>query len=192
MKKKYILIFLILSLPCCGNVANLTSQTQNSNKDLSSEMTRIGVETVMIFNSQAIDEYPLWSPDSNFIAANIEGEWYKFKLKNIHLSEAEWRKQKIGVLVGNNSFLPLTQSEQEDFRKTLNYNSRSIYTKTGDKIELKLGGFSTSLILTKNNHKPITVWKSGLENCHSLSISPDDKYVAYLCELNGLFVMKIK
>jgi hypothetical protein len=155
-------------------------------------MSRIGVETAMIVNSQAIDEYPLWSPDSDFIAANIEGKWYKFKLKNIKLSEAEWRKQKIGVLDNDNSYLPLTKNEYENFHKTLRHNQRLVRTKDGDQVELRLEDFSTSLILTKNSHNPVTIWKSGLENCHNLSTSPDEKYVAYLCELNGLFVMRLK
>jgi hypothetical protein len=160
-------------------------------KNLSSEMQRIEVDTALIINSQAIDEYPLWSPDSEFIAANIQGQWYKFRLNDVKLIEANWHKQKIGVITGKDINSLLTKSEEKEFRKKLNYDPRIVTDSNGNKIELRLKGFSTSLVLTKNNESEL-LWNSGMENCHSLSVSPNERYVAYLCELNGLFVMKIK
>lgn len=181
-------IFYILSLAftlSCGTVNQFAST-------LESEMTRLNVDTAMIIESGAIDEYPLWSPDSQFVAANIMDNWYKFDLKNIKLFEAEWKQQKIGIVVNKGTISDLTDQELKQFYLHSKNGGRKIITQTGEKIELKLSGFSSSLITTQNNAQPTVLWSSGIENCHSLSLSPNEKYVAYLCELNGMFVMKLK
>jgi hypothetical protein len=163
-----------------------------SKKSLSSEMQRLNVATVLLIHSQAIDEYPLWSSNSEFIATNIMGTWYKFNLTNVRLIEAEWHKQRIAAVVNSNvGGSLLTQFEQQEFQKKVNYAPRKLVTTNGDQIELRLDGLSTSLIITKADQFSKTLWTSNLENCHSLSLSPDQNYVAYLCELNGLFVMKL-
>ena len=186
MKAIYIIIFSVLTF-------NVYGQDSIKISNLSSEIKRIKTETVLIVNSQAIDEYPLWSPNSDFIACNIEGKWYKFPLTKIKLDEAKWRGQTIGVLANKDRYLALTKSEQKRFEKVSKLNTRKATTKDGTTIELReTGGLSVSLIVTKKGEKPKTLWTSGGENCHSLVLSPDGQFVAYLCEMNGLLVMKIK
>jgi hypothetical protein len=68
-----------------------------------------------------------------------------------------------------------------------NFDGRKVITGDGIELELKLSGFSTALIITKNNNKKI-LWTSGVENCHSLSLSPNERYVAYLCELSDVVI----
>lgn len=182
MKKIYFLILTILTTYVYG---------QDTSKDIESEMTRLKTETVLIVNSQAIDEYPLWSPKSDFIACNIEGKWYKFRLTNIDLSDAKWRGQVIGVLTTKDAYSELTKKEQTEFENVSKFNQREVKTKEGTKIELKLDGMSVSLIITKKGQKGKKLWTSNGENCHSLVLSPNEKYVAYLCEMNGLLVMKL-
>lgn len=184
MKKIYIIILTVLTFNVYG---------QDTTKNLNSEMLRLKTETVLIVQSQAIDRYPMWSPSSDFIACNIEGKWYKFRLTNIELGEAKWRGQTIGVLLTEDAHTSLTDNEQKQFDKVSKFNQREVTAENGTKIELKeTGELSVSLIVTKKGEKPETLWTSGMENCHSLVLSPDEKYVAYLCELNGLLVMKIK
>jgi hypothetical protein len=184
MKKIYIIILTILTFNVYG---------QDTSKDLNLEMTRLKTETVLIVQSQAIDEYPLWSPNSDFVACNIEGKWYKFRLTNIELAEAKWRGQTIGVLTTKDAYTSLTDDEQKQFDKVSKFNPREVTAKNGTKIELKeTGNMSISLIVTKKGEKPKTLWTSGGENCHSLVLSPDEKYIAYLCETTGLLVIKLK
>jgi hypothetical protein len=159
---------------------------------LNSEMTRLKTETVLIVQSQAIDEYPLWSPSSDFIACNIEGKWYKFRLTNIDLADAKWRGQTIGVLKSRDAYSELTNKEQAEFEKVSKFNPREVKTTDGTKVEFKMEGMAVSLIVKKKGEKAKKLWTSGGENCHSLVLSPDEKYVAYLCELNGLLIMKLK
>ncbi len=183
MKKIYITLLTVLTLNVYG---------QDTTKNLNSEMTRLKTETVLIVQSQAIDEYPLWSPNSDFVACNIEGKWYKFRLTNIDLADAKWRGQTIGVLTTKNAYSELTNKEQIEFEKVSKLNPREVKTTNGTKVELTMEGMSVSLIVTKKGEKAKKLWTSGGENCHSLVLSPDEKYVAYLCEMNGLLIMKLK
>ena len=183
MKKLYIVLLTVLTFNIYG---------QGTTKNLNSELTRLKTETVLIVQSQAINEYPLWSPNSDFIACNIAGKWYKFRLTNIELADAKWRGQTIGVLTTIDAYSKLTSNEKSEFEKVSHFNPREVKTKNGTKVELKIDGMSVSLIVTKKGKKAKKLWTSGGENCHSLVLSPDEKYVAYLCEMNGLLIMKLK
>jgi hypothetical protein len=183
MKKIYIIILTILTFNVYG---------QDTTKNLNSEMTKLKTETVLIVQSQAIDEYPIWSPNSDFVACNIEGNWYKFRLTNIELAEAKWRGQTIGVLTTKDAYSKMSSKEKREFEKVSKFNPREVITKIGTKVELKMEGVSVSLVVTKKGDIPKILWTSGGENCHSLVLSPDEKYVAYLCEMNGLLIMKLE
>jgi len=183
MKKIYIIVLTILTFNFCG---------QDTSKNLYSEMMRLNIETVLIVQSQAIDEYPLWSPNSEYIACNIAGKWYKFRLTNIELAEAKWNGQKIGVLITKDAYSELTPDELQEFEKVSKFNPREVETTKGTKVELKMEEMTVSLILTKKGKKAKKLWTTNGENCHSLVLSPDEKYVAYLCEMTGLLIMKLE
>ena len=185
MKKIYIIILTILTFNVYGQNIDIT-------KNLNSEMTRLKTETVLIVQSQAIDEYPIWSPNSDFVACNIEGKWYKFRLTNIELADAKWRGQTIGILTTKDAYSELTTNEQKEFEKASKFKPREVTTAKGTKVELKMEGMAVSLIITKKGEKAKKLWTSGGENCHSLVLSPDENYVAYLCEMNGLLIMKLE
>jgi hypothetical protein len=44
---------------------------------LRSEMQSLDVHTALLIPSQAVDESPVWSPDSRYLGANIQGKWFK-------------------------------------------------------------------------------------------------------------------
>ncbi|NBX53420.1 MAG: hypothetical protein EBT63_07230 [Proteobacteria bacterium] len=182
MKKSFKALCLFLLLTCCVKL--------NFFSDLGQEMERLGVDNVLIFQSQEIDEYPLWSMDSNFIAVNIMGRWRKFNLKKVSLIEAEWHQKKIGFSKSSKGiFLDFSDLERENF--LISHIQEDFVNQKGEKIQLIQKGFSTSLILTELDGQKKVLWKSEIESCHSLNLSPNKKYVAYICELNGLFIMKI-
>lgn len=183
MKKIYIAILATLTFNACGT---------NTVKDLNSEMTRLNTESLLIVRSQAIDERPLWSPNSDFIACNIAGKWYKFRLTNVEFSEARWYGQTIGILATKGTSSELTDNERKEFEKVSKFSPRKVETKKGTEIELKMEGMTVSLIVTKKGEEAKKLWTTGGENCHSLALSPDEKYVAYKCEMTGLLIMKLE
>ncbi|GAA0873694.1 hypothetical protein GCM10009118_01020 [Wandonia haliotis] len=183
MKQLVVILSLIISI---GSVAQKPQK-----KTLEAEMLRIKTGTVLVVQSQAIDEYPIWSAESDYVGCNVMGKWFKIRLTNIRLGEATWRNQTIGFISTKNAVSKMTEKEIEAFMKVSELHPREVITSDGIKIELRMDGFQVALVVTKKGQKPEVLWKSEGENCHSLSVSPDEKYVAYLCEMNGLLIMKI-
>jgi hypothetical protein len=63
---------------------------------------------------------------------------------------------------------------------------RKVVMPDGTQVELRQDVLSTELVITKSGGKPAVIWRSGLENCHGLSVSPEGHLVAYVCETNGV------
>lgn len=165
---------------------------QESTNHLGKEMQRLKVETALIVHSQAIDEQPLWSPDGLFIACNIAGKWYKYSLKKVKLMKGKWINLKIGVLDAEKHAITLADAEVKEYYAVSPFNIDMVETKGGTKIEVKISEMETVLYITKKGGVKQEIWTTGGQMCHSLVLSPDEKYVAYLCELNGLMVTRLK
>ena len=123
------------------------------------------------------------------LAVNVEGQWKKIELRSVTLVPGTWHHdQSIGVVSPPASISPLPNELLRKWMKHERYGSRKVVTAGGVTIELREDGLSTEMVITKGHAEPVVVWRSGLENCHSLSVSPDDQFVAYICELNGVIV----
>lgn len=159
---------------------------------LEKAMKKLKVETVLVANVEGIDEYPLWSPGSDFVACYIFGDWYKFDLNKMKLATGDWHDQVIGIMNNAKAASVIKDStELKPFLAVSPFNEREVTTKRGTKIELRYNNdFTVSLVVTKNRI-PTVLWTSEGENCHSPTLSPDGKFVAYICEMNGLMVMRI-
>jgi hypothetical protein len=68
------------------------------------------------------------------------------------------------------------------------FGARKVTSRDGTILELKQDDLGTSFVITKKGEKAETLWTSKLENCHSLALSRDERYVAFICELNGVIV----
>jgi hypothetical protein len=120
------------------------------------------------------------------------GKWYKVNLLQISLEEGTWRgKQKIGVITSKTSVSEASSQEVQQWAKVSKFNERVLTTKAGTRIELRETDLGTTLIVRKRNQKAQKIWTSDMENCHSLVLSPDEQYVAFICELNGVAIMKL-
>lgn len=169
-----------------------TSSPMQELKSLAEELSKLHTDTALVMPSNAIDEYPLWSPSGDYLAVNVMGKWLKVNLSQISLEEGAWRgKQKIGVITSKSSVSEAGAQEIEQWTKVAKFNPRVLTTKMGTKIELRETGLGTTLIIHKRNQKAQKIWTSDMENCHSLVLSPDEQYVAFICESNGVVVMKM-
>lgn len=65
------------------------------------------------------------------------------------------------------------------------------YSSSIPRTILGQSSMGTALILTEKGKPQKVLWITEMENCHSLVLSPNQKYVAFICELNGLVVMKL-
>lgn len=186
MKFLYIHIFTLFFL-------HAFAQDNNKIKNLESELNRLNTPTVLIVPSMHVTDYAIWSPDLKYLGYSIRDKWYKVRLTDIKLAEGKWHNIQIGVLRSENTDTILTEEERKGYVKVAKIGRKEITTKDSIKIELKeMGDLSTGLIITEKGKESKIIWKSGGENCYALSLSPDEKYIAYVCELNGVFVMKLK
>ena len=83
------------------------------------------------------------------------------------------------------------ESDVRTWLKTSRFDPRRLTTKAGVTIELAPEGLGTVFRVTRKGQEPEDLWKTSLENCHSLSLSPDETMAAFLCELNGLMVYAV-
>jgi hypothetical protein len=75
--------------------------------------------------------------------------------------------------------------------KTSLLHPRELRLSDGRSVSLPLEGISTGLVIAGADGETIYEWRTGVENCHSLVPSPTEEYVAFVCELNGVIVMKL-
>jgi hypothetical protein len=154
-----------------------------------SALTRLGLSSALVISSQAVDEQPLWSPDGDQLAVSVEGKWSKLDLGSVSLQKGTWHgDEAIGVASPAPRLSNITAAEVGDWQKSAKFDPRRITTKNGMTVELEQVGLGTVFRTTKKGQKPAVFWKTSLENCHSLTLSPDETLVAYICELNGVVV----
>jgi hypothetical protein len=158
-----------------------------------SALHRLGVRSALVLASQAVDEQPVWSPDGRFLAVNVDEKWGKIGLDSVTLRAGVWHvRDSIAVADPKPAVLEISEADVRSWEKNAKFDPRRITTKTGTVVELDSEGVSTIFRITKRNGKPSVQWKTSLENCHSLALSPDETLVAYICELNGVIVTALE
>jgi len=158
---------------------------------LGDEMAKLHVHTVLLVPSQAIDEFPVWSPNSRFLGANIQGKWFKFDTTKVQLQEATWHGQRIGAVRSKPDLEPMTSEEAAKWAKLGQHGDSEVKARSGVKAEMKHDELSSSLVISHGSRSSV-IWKSDLENCGALSLSPNGSYLAYICETNGVLVMDVE
>ena len=148
---------------------------------LLAEMASMKVNTALIFPSQAIDDSPVWSPDSHYLAGNVQGKWYKVQVDKVQLKPAKWHDDTIGAIIDTRIFEETTEQEVK------NWTAKAPKQKDRITASMQQDGLSTALVLTSGKRKKV-LWRTGIEACGETSRSSDGQFVAYICETNGIFV----
>jgi Tol biopolymer transport system component len=156
---------------------------------LASQMSRLGVRDAVVLPSSAVDEQPVWSPDGKYLAANVYEKWIRIEIDRLALELADWRgKQPVGIARARGGDSPIEEAIVRSWERGARFDPRKVVTRSGTRIELRHEDLGTQFIVTRKGSKPETRWTTALENCHSLALSPDDRYVAFVCEENGVVV----
>lgn len=170
-----------------------SSSAQSQGRKLEEEMARLKVSTALVLPSSRIAILPLWSPEGDQIASMIGNRWYRVNLKQIVLQEFDWKSQKAAQVSVKDSVALASTIEMRRWQQALKAvpeNQQTVTTKDGVKLELRKEGEKTSFISTKIGQNPRTLWSVD-ENCQSLTLSPDEKYVAFVGESSGVFVVNL-
>lgn len=173
-------------------IAAATRRRPRPEPTLESEMSRLGVRSALIVPGASFDEQPVWSRDNYRVAFRTEDRWKSIPLAPVRLVEAKGMGgQSIGVASPSLSPSDGSESSVKDWGHHGTQGDRNVVARDGTTVELKRSELGTALIVTKPNSPPETVWSSTLENCHSPSLSPDQRMVAYICEQEGLIVTRL-
>ena len=171
-------------------VASLCFASETSH--LSSQLKTLGLRFALLIESQAIDEEPVWSPDGRFLAVNMDGKWSRLDTESVVLTMGTWQDRKtIAVPHPPAELANVSEAEIRKWQKSAHSGPRAVTTKTGVEIELAPEGLGTAFRVTSPRREPEVLWTTGLENCHSLALSPDESLAAFLCEKNGLVVFAV-
>lgn len=103
---------------------------------LGSEMARLHIHTALLIPSQAVDEFPVWSPDSRFLAANVEGKWFKLDTSKVQLQEATWHGQRIGAVGSKPKLQSLTSQEAAEWAKQVQHGGSNVTGESGVRAEM--------------------------------------------------------
>ncbi len=148
------------------------------------------IDTALVVQSRAVARPPLWSPDSESLGVNVAGKWFAIVPSKLTYKTGQWH----GVHIAVNQEPPSTPLLTKDvalWTRQVHSNPDTVTIKDGTVLTFKRTGAKTSFIVTESGKEPFTVWTSETESCHDLSISPDEKLVAYVCTANGVMVSDI-
>jgi len=169
-------------------VAASAAQTSDN---LQNEMAKLRVHTALLVPSQGVDEFPVWSADSRFLAVNIEGKWFETDMSKVQLREATWLGQRVGAPAKKPKLQPMSKEEASGWSKQAQHGQSEVMGKSGIRATIQRAELSASLVLSQGSHQSV-IWKTDMENCGELSLSPNEAFLAYICETNGVLVMDLR
>ncbi|WP_242392668.1 TolB-like translocation protein [Anaeromyxobacter oryzisoli] len=149
------------------------------------------MDTALVLPTSALDDYPIWSPDSRYVAGNVMGTWTKVDLQRISLRAATWRGgERLGVIENRAAVTPLDPTLVKQWTPPIE-PSPDVAERGPIRVEFSRKGLSTVLVVTRDGKPPRFVSSSDFETCGAPRISPDGHMVAFICETNGLLVMAL-
>jgi len=156
---------------------------------LAGQMEKIGVRDAVVIASESVDERPVWSPDGKYLAAKVDQKWIRVEPDRLTLKRADWRGgQPVGVAHPPPDPVTIDESMIRSWERNARFDPRRIKTRNGTVIELRQEDLGTQFVIIRKGSKREVLWTTAMENCHSLALSPDDKYVAFVCEQTGVVV----
>jgi hypothetical protein len=160
-----------------------------STATLADELKRLNIREALVLPYE-VGSTPRWSPKGDALVCKINGKWLKVDLNHLHLSVKTWHgKQKVGIVNSKDSYAVVGEKEIKDYKPFSDTTPRKAILKNGTIITLNQEKMSTALEVKEKGKKAERWWTSGMENCFMPNPSPDEKYVAYIAEMNGVVVL---
>lgn len=157
-------------------------------RPITHEMNRYQVNTVLLFESSGIDYRPVWSANGQEIIFNYKNRWVKMDLNHVTFITGEWLHQTIGI----NKTEVLDSVFNSDFDRIAIENDQTVHrevkTSKGIRYELQQTANLTTRFIRHKGKKSWVIWETGGDNCHSISLSPDEHFVSFISESNGVMI----
>lgn len=170
-----------------------TAMAQFTGANLEQNLRAIDCDTVVVVKSNAIRDPIHWSPDSKSIGVKVEGNWVSINLDKLMLKRFKWRNElNVATPAGKPEYVPLPSQVRATWKSATEEESTKLRNNMGTIIEfaqLKEGG--VALLVTPLNGTRKEIWRTNLEDCQGLVLSPDHHWVAFICGVHGAVVMKV-
>lgn len=157
---------------------------------LEAELSRLKVSMALVVPSQAVDDYPVWSPDGRHLAVNIMGTWLRLDLTKVKLKEAQWLGMRIGAPEGLPKSEKIQAEELETWKRSTKRAPRKLDLESGKTIELRQKAMSTLFLVREPGGKETVLWKTDLENCYEMTAPQGERFIAFICETNGVLITR--
>lgn len=161
--------------------------------NLEQNLKAIECDSVLVVKSDAIRDPIHWSPDSKSIGVKLDGAWVAIELDSLMLKRFKWRNhQNIAMVTSKKAPSPLSPWAVANWTSAVEEQSRRVRTLSGTVIEFVfLDDGSLSLRVTQGLGPSREIWQTRGEDCQGLVLSPDQRWVAFICGLHGAVVMKV-
>lgn len=150
-------------------------------------------DTAFIVKSPTIRDPIHWSPDGKEIGIKLEGRWVSIALDSLVLKRYKWRDNlDIAGPIGLPELKPLDSRQRAGWISAEEEHSRKIRTNTGTRIEFAyVEDGAVALRVSWPDGMARDLWRTKIEDCGGLVLSPDHRWVAYIAGINGIIVMKV-
>jgi hypothetical protein len=165
-------IFPLFSWMCYGQIP----------RPIIHEMHRFDVRTVLLVDGKSKIEQPQWTSDNKHLIFKRGNSWRKVDLMQVSLIPAEWNHQSIGI----NTYDVLDSITTSERIPTT--SAQSVITSKGIVYQFITTAKGTTQLQKVNGRKKSVIWETGGDICHSIVLSPNEAFLAYVSDLNGLMI----
>lgn len=166
---------------------------QFSHGNLEANLVALGCDTVLVAPKQKVVDPIHWSPDSKSIGIKIGGKWVRVDLDKLMLKRFKWRNnQDVAAPKGIPDYPELADTERLGWVYGEEEGARAVTFRNGIRVELvEELPTGSAMWITRPGGSSYLRWRTTQEDCQALSPSPDGLWVAYLCEIHGVAVMRV-
>jgi hypothetical protein len=169
------------------------AMAQFTHGNFEANLQALKCDTALILRSKTIRDPIGWTPDGKSLVVKVDGVYQRIDLDSLVLKRFKWRNDlDIAGPIAKPVMLPLAEDQRRSCLYAVEENERELVTRRGVKItfeELLEGG--VALQITPKGGTPREVWRTSIEDCQGLAPSPDHRWVAFICSLHGVVVMKL-
>jgi len=149
-----------------------------------------------VVNSDAIRDPIHWSPDSKSVGVKVRGEWVGINLDSLMLKRFKWRDNRnVATAVGTPNYTPLTKKVRDEWAAAVEEESTLVRTAAGTTVEfIPLGGAEGKgviLVVARADDNSQEIWRTRTKGCKGLMLSPNQRWVTFICRINGAVVMTL-
>lgn len=138
-----------------------------------------GLRALLLYQSTAIDEFPVWNETSDTIYFNEMGTWRGCGISEVKIEGGKLLPDR----ARDEQFKEVKADEIQQYISDTKSSAFYLEVSESRDINIEKEGFKY-FVYEKGDSGKFLLWESN-GVCHSLSLSPDKKFAAFISELEG-------